>query len=254
MKIAIIIPAYQASETLPKVIASLPEELALGGGKAIIVNDGSPDETGEVADSLAEEHLHVVAVHNAERLGYGGALKKGFAHGYDLGCEIFPVVHSNGGEAPLIALALCVPIIEGKHEIVQGSVLKGRGVSTVEMPASHFYANRALAMFENLMFGTRMVEFHSGYMVYSRRLLDMVPYQQLQDNYAFDAEMILMAHLAGMACAEVPIPSRQEDGTSSLEPLPPGISLLKMMARYNLGYYRKILDQHTAANGTHGLN
>ena len=96
METAIIIPAYQASGTLPKVIASLPEELAEGGGRAIIVNDGSPDDTGEVADRLAEEHGHVVAVHNAESLGYGGAIKKGLAHGYDLGCDIFAVVHSNG--------------------------------------------------------------------------------------------------------------------------------------------------------------
>lgn len=256
MKIAIIIPTYKASETLPRVIASLPGELAQSGGKAIIVDDASPDDTGELAERMAEELEHVVVVRNEERSGYGGTIKNGLSHGHDLGFDIFPILHSNAADAPQIALALCAPIIEGKGEIVQGSSMKGRGVREVGMPASRYYTNRLLTTLENLVFSTRMAEFHSGYMVYSRRLLEMVPYQQLQDNYIFDAEMILMAHLAGLRCVEVPIPARREDDEiiSSLEPLPPGPSLLKMMARHTLGYYRGLLDKHTAATGTHGLS
>lgn len=121
------------------------------------------------------------------------------------------------------------------------------------MPASRYYANRILTTMENLTFGTSMAEFHSGYMVFSRKLLEAVPYQALQDNYNFDAEMIIMAHLAGYPCTEIPIPTRYDEETSSLDPIPYGMNVLKMMVRYTLGHYRKLLDDHTAATGRHGL-
>jgi glycosyltransferase involved in cell wall biosynthesis len=252
MKIAVIIPSYKAAETLPGVIDSLPAELAESGGKAIIINDASPDNTGEVAEELAKKHRHVIAVHHEQNRGYGGALKTGLSHAYDIGYEMFPVVHSDGQYAPHLALALCVPILEGTAEIVQGSRFKGGGAREGGMPASRYYANRALTTLENLTFGTRMAEFHSGYMVFSRRLLSEVPYKALQDNYNFDAEMIIMAHLAGHKCTEVPIPTRYDDETSSLDPIPYGMNVLKMMVRYTFGHYRQLLDEHTAAAETAG--
>lgn len=253
MKIAVVIPSYKAADTLPGVIDTLPEELAASGGKAIIVNDGSPDHTGEVAKELEAKHDHVIAVHHGKNRGYGGALKTGLAHGCEIGFDVFPIVHSDGQYAPHLALALCVPILEGKAEIVQGSRFKGGGAREGGMPASRYYANRILTSMENLTFGTKMAEFHSGYMVFSRQLLSEIPYQNLQDNYNFDAEMIVMAHLAGHRCAEVPIPTRYDDETSSLDPIPYGLNVLKMMVRYTFGHYRKLLDDHTAATGTHGL-
>jgi glycosyltransferase involved in cell wall biosynthesis len=253
MKIAVIIPSYKSAETLPGVIDSLPEELASTGGVAIIVNDASPDQTGEVAEKLAKKHRHVHVVHHEKNRGYGGALKTGLAHAYEMGCDVFPVVHSDGQYAPHLALALCVPILEGKAEIVQGSRFKGGGAREGGMPASRYYANRILTTMENLSFGTSMAEFHSGYMVFSRTLLEAVPYEKLQDNYNFDAEMIIMAHLAGYECTEIPIPTRYDDETSSLDPIPYGMNVLKMMGNYTLGHYRKLLDDHTAATGRHGL-
>ena len=249
MKIAVIIPAYKAAETLPGVIESLPVELPDCGGKVIIVNDGSPDNTGEVAEELEKQHLHVIAVHHEKNRGYGGALKTGLKHAYDMGYEVFPIVHSDGQYAPHLALALCVPILENKALIVQGSRLKGGGAREGGMPATFYYANRGLTIMENLTFGTKMAEFHSGYMVYSRQLLEEVPYQDLQDNYNFDAEMIVMAHIAGHRCAEIPIPTRYDDETSTLSPIPYGINVLKMMWRYTLGHYRELLDNHTAKVG-----
>jgi hypothetical protein len=90
-------------------------------------------------------------------------------------------------------------------------------------------------------------------MVFSRKLLNEIPYQELQNNYNFDAEMIVMAQLAGHRCTEIPIPTRYDDETSSLDPIPYGINVLKMMARHTLGHYQRLLDEHTANSGSHGL-
>ncbi len=245
-KIAVIIPSYKAAETLPDVIDSLPEELAKKGGKAIIVHDCSPDRTGEVADDLARRNDHVEVVHHEVNKGYGGALKTGLGRGYDLGFDIFPVVHADGQYAPHMALELCEPIAKGEAEIVQGSRMKGGGAREGGMPLSRYIPNRILTALENMTFGTDMAEFHSGYMVFSRRLLEEVPYQRLQNNYNFDAEMIIMAHLCGFKCVEIPIPTRYDDEVSSLNPIPYGLNVLRMMWRFTIGHYREILDDHTA--------
>ena len=75
----------------------------------------------------------------------------------------------------------------------------------------------------------------------------MVPFERLQDNYNFDAEMILLAHLRGIRCAESPIPTRYDDEVSSLSPIPYGLNVLKMMWRFTTGHYLQLLDEHDAA-------
>ena len=253
MRKAVVIPSYNAAETLPGVIETLPPELAKGGGKAIIVHDCSPDRTGEVADDLAKSHPHVEVVHHETNKGYGGALKSGLARGYELGFDIFPIVHSDGQYAPEMAMELCGPIERGETEIVQGSRMKGGGARESMPYWTRYLPNRVLTKMENFVFGTGVAEFHSGYMVFSRRLLEMVPYQKLQNNYNFDAEMMIMAHLSGIPIVEEPIPTRYDESTSSLRPIPYGLNVLRMMVRFDLGHYRKLLDDHTAATGQHHI-
>ncbi|MEM8952577.1 MAG: glycosyltransferase family 2 protein [Verrucomicrobiota bacterium] len=244
MRKAVIIPSYKAAATLPQVIDRLPDALAHAGGQAFIVNDCSPDETGTVADDLAAKFHHVTALHNPENRGYGGALKTGLRRALDEGFEIMIVVHADGQYAPELALKLAEPIERGDTEIVQGSRMIGGGAREGGMPLTRYLANRFLTGFENLVVGTQMDEFHSGYMVFSANLLRKVPFERLQNNYNFDAEMIIMAHLCGVRCAEIPIPTRYDDETSSLNPFPYGLNVLKMMWRHTLGDYRRLLDEH----------
>lgn len=245
MKRCVIIPSYKAAATLRGVIESLPSSIA-EQGQAIIVNDGSPDETGKVADQLAEEYPFVLAVHHPQNKGYGGALKTGLRKGLELDAEVFPIVHSDGQYAPHMAAVLCEPIEQGEAEIVQGSrMLGGARSGDNPMPLSRYLPNKILTTIENLGFGTNMAEFHSGYMVYSKQLLQEVPFEKLQDNFNFDAEMIVLAHRAGHKCKELPIPTRYDDETSSLDPIPYGINVLKMVGRELFGgHYRKLVKEH----------
>lgn len=248
MKRFVVIPAYKAAPTVASVIERLPEQLWSDGGQAVIVNDGSPDDTGKVIDELAKRHAgRVTAVHHERNRGYGGALKTGLAHAAEHGGEVMPVVHSDGQYAPELVLKLCQPIEAGLTEIVQGSRMRGGARSGEHpMPLSRYLPNRVLTCLENLTFGTSLAEFHSGYMVFSKRLLERVPFRAVQDNYNFDAEMILLAHLAGIRTIEVPIPTRYDGETSSLNPVPYGLNVLKMMWRYTTGHYLRLLDLHEA--------
>ena len=105
--------------------------------------------------------------------------------------------------------------------------MAGGGALRGGMPYARYIPNRILTYLENIVFGTHLAEFHSGYMLYSRNLLERIPFERLQDNYNFDAEMIVVAHLLGMECAEIPIPTRYDEEVSSLDPIPYGINVCK---------------------------
>jgi glycosyltransferase involved in cell wall biosynthesis len=242
MKKAIVIPSYRAEKTLSSVLKRIPAGF-WDNGIAIIVNDKSPDNTGEVAESLRNHWAGLHVVHHEVNKGYGGAQKTGLKRGLDLDASVFAVVHSDGQYAPEIVLDLMKPILEGKAEIVQGSRIAGGGALRGGMPYIRYIPNRVLTFLENLVFGTRMAEFHSGYMLYSRNLLERAPFEELQDNYNFDAEMIVVAHILGMECAQIPIPTCYDNDISSLDPIPYGINVLKMMARHLGGHYRNLAQR-----------
>ena len=243
MKKAIVIPSFRAEKTLASVLSRVPKEF-WQEGVAIIVNDKSPDKTGEVAESLKAQWPALHVIHHELNRGYGGAQKTGLKRGLELGADAFAIVHSDGQYAPEVVLDLMKPILEGKADIVQGSRMAGGGALRGGMPYSRYVPNRVLTFMENIVFGTRMAEFHSGYMLYSRILLERAPFEDLQNNYNFDAEMILLAHLLGMECAQIAIPTRYDKEVSSLDPIPYGINVLKMMARHLRGDYRKLLRRN----------
>jgi len=251
MNKAIVIPSYRAGKTLPSVLPRIPVSF-WDDGVAIIVNDGSPDNTGEVAETLKSQWPKLDVVHHEVNQGLGGAEKTGLRRGLDLGASVFAIVHSDGQYPPELVLDLMQPIIEGKAQIVQGSRMMGGGALSGGMPYSRYIPNRTLTFLENIVFGTRMAEFHSGYMLFSRQLLERVPFEQLQNNYNFDAEMILVAHLLGFECAQIPIPTRYDDEISSLDPIPYGINVLKMMGRHMAGHYRAIVAKGKGANSGPG--
>ncbi len=256
-KSAIVIPSYKAEKTLPGVLQRVPgafwkDDAAGREGVAIIVNDCSPDDTGGVAEQLKSQWPAVEIVHHAKNRGYGGAQKSGLSRGLELGADAFAVVHADGQYAPELVLDLLAPIHAGEARIVQGSRMLAGGALKGGMPLIRYIPNRALTFLENLVFRTKMADFHSGYMLYSRELLERVPFERLQNNYNFDAEMIIMAKLLGWDCAQLPIPTRYDGEISSLDPIPYGINVLKMMGRYMQGHYVGLLKEHSAAARSEG--
>lgn len=237
----IVMPAYRAGKVIGSAVSRIPAAFFDRGGLLIIIDDACPEDTGEVADRIASENPAVRVIHHSENRGYGGAQKSGLEEGLREGCRGFAVVHSDGQYAPERVMDLLEPILAGESDIVQGSRFLNGGALEGGMPFIRYWANRALTALENAVFGTRMAEFHSGYMLYSRTLLEAVPFRLLKDNFTFDAEMILLSHLAGYPCREIAIPTHYGDETSSLDPVPYGIEVLKVIGRHLTGHYKRLL-------------
>jgi len=245
----IVMPAFRAREVLQATVDRIPAEFVSRGGVLFIIDDACPEGTGIVADELAAKHPWIEVIHHEKNQGYGGAQKSGLREGLRRGCRGFAIVHADGQYAPELVLELLSPILTGSADLVQGSRVLAGGARAGGMPLTRYLANRALTSIENLAFGTRLAEFHSGYMLYSRRLLETLPFESLQNNFNFDAEIILLAHLAGYPCHELPIPTHYGDESSSLDPIPYGINVLKMIGRHWVGHYDRLLREAPRLSG-----
>jgi hypothetical protein len=132
------------------------------------------------------------------------------------------------------------PFDEDTADIVQGSRMLGGGALRGNMPLYKFVANKSLTAIENWAFGLRLAEYHSGYMLYSRKAMMAVPFQKLSDSFDFDLEMIVMAKVKGLRIREIAIPTIYADEVSHLRPVQYGMRVLKVVRDYKLGKYRAL--------------
>lgn len=238
MRTFVVIPAYNAAATLEGVLRRVPPEAHAGIARVLVVNDGSADATGEVARRLAAADPKVTVIDHPVNRGYAQAQKTGFTAALTAGAEIVVLLHADGQYAPEMLPALLRPLEEGRADVVQGSrMLDPRAALRGGMPLYKWLANRALSTLENRVYGMKLAEYHSGYMLYSARALRAIPFLKLSDTFHFDGEMLFMAHRKGLRIAEIPIPTHYGDEKSYLNPVTYGFDVLRIMYRYRTGKY-----------------
>ncbi len=235
----VVIPAYQAALTLEGVFRRLPAAVMPRLARIIVVDDGSRDQTWEVLSRLAAASPLVRPLRHAANRGYGGALKSLLEAALEERADGVAVLHADGQYAPESLPDLLAPLDVGEADLVQGSRLLGGGALAGGMPRYKYVANRALTWIENRAFGLRLAEYHSGYMAYARRFLEAVPWRGLSGSFDFDLEMIALARAHGFRIRETPIPTHYGDEVSHLRSIPYGLRVLRVVARYRMGAYRR---------------
>jgi glycosyltransferase involved in cell wall biosynthesis len=237
-KIFIVIPAYEAELTLAGVLERIPKDYVPRLAKVLIVVDGCKDGTERVArEAMQGFGAPVELIVKPKNEGYARAQKTGFREAMKQGADICVLLHADGQYAPEEMPRLLEPLIRGDADVVQGSRMLG-GALKGGMPLYKFIANIALSKLENLAYGMRMAEYHSGYMLYSRRALEAIPFERLSDTFHFDGEMLLMAHKRKLPIVELPIPTRyRREIQSHLKPIQYGFDVLKIIWRNAIGKY-----------------
>ncbi len=243
-KLIIAIPAYNASLTLDSVFGRVPREIAQRTAHYVVINDGSTDATVDTVCRLQGRFPNIELVQHPENRGYGAAAKTGLSRALELGADFVVWLHGDGQYAPESIPKLLVPLETNQADIVQGSRLKGGGALQGGMPFYKFIANKLLTSMENYVFNLRLAEYHSGYMLYRRKALQMIPFKDFTDRaFVFDQEMIVSASILGLCVIDVPIPTRYAGEKSHLRPIPYGIDVLKLMGRYMRGDYHRLVSR-----------
>jgi glycosyltransferase involved in cell wall biosynthesis len=239
--IFIVMPAYNAGKTIEEVFARIPSEAKQRIRRYVVVNDGSTDDTEGALGRLKTDYPDLVILRHEKNRGYGAAEKTLLSYAVKKGADLAILLHSDGQYSPEKIPDLLKPFDLDQADIVQGSRLLGKGALKGGMPLYKFIANKSLTFIENTAFGMKMAEYHSGYMLYSRKALLAIPFQRLSDSFDFDLEMLVMAKIKGLRIAELPIPTIYAGEVSHLNPVKYGFAVLAVVRKYLKGEYHKLL-------------
>jgi glycosyltransferase involved in cell wall biosynthesis len=233
----VLMPAYNAGGTIEKVFARIPPEARQRIRRYVVVNDGSTDDTVEALERLQREFSNLVVLTHSTNKGYGAGEKTLLRYALQEGADVGIVLHSDGQYSPEKIVDLLDPFDRNVADLVQGSRVLGGGALRGGMPFYKFIANKALTAVENWALGMNLAEYHSGYMLYARRTLEMIRFEKLSDSFDFDLEMIVMAHVKGLRIAEIPIPTIYAGEKSHLRPIRYGLNVLSVVWDYKRGKY-----------------
>jgi glycosyltransferase involved in cell wall biosynthesis len=226
-KVVVVMPAYNAARTLRMTYAALPRDKV---DLVILVDDGSSDETMAIAQQLGLE----IYVHD-RNYGYGANQKTCYREALRAGASIVAMVHPDYQYDPSLLPELIRPIEEGKADVVLGSRLLGGDPMAQGMPWWKYLANRFLTWLENLTFGLRLSEYHTGYRAFRREALESVNLAMNSDNFIFDQEIIAQLVAVRARIVEVPVPTRYFAAASSasfFQSSVYGLSILGLLLQY----------------------
>ncbi len=203
MHVIIILPTYNEAENLPKMVSallSLPLDLSI-----LVVDDHSPDGTGQLADELSNRHVGKVSVlHRAGKLGLRSAYIEGFRKAFDLGADVIVQMDADFSHAPSVLTEMAQQIASC-DEVVGSRYTKGGSVDE-RWPLwrkflssfGNFYARTILAF--------PLHDVTTGYRMWRREALQNMPLDRIRSNgYIFLVEMAYVAYLMGYKITEIPI-------------------------------------------------
>ena len=235
---AIFVPAYNAARTIGSVIERIPAELWPAVVAAIVIDDGSGDGTGDAVARLQARFPKVRLAAHPENRGYGAAVRTGLQLGRATGADYVVCLHADGQYPPEKLPAFIGHMAANGIDVLQGSRHLDGGARTGGMPAYKIIAGKVLTWMENRAFDLRMTDYHSGFLLYSRRAVETIPFDRLSHYFEFDLEVIACARARGLRVAELGIPTRYAGEESHLNPVRYGLRCLRVMLRYRMGRYR----------------
>ncbi|HEY5510861.1 MAG TPA: glycosyltransferase family 2 protein [Prolixibacteraceae bacterium] len=207
--ITVVLPAYNAEKTLEQTYREIPFDIV---DNVILVDDLSRDNTVEVARKLGIKHL----VTHSENKGYGGNQKSCYDKALELESDIVVMLHPDYQYTPLLIHSMSYLIANGVYEVVLGSRILGKGAIREGMPVYKYIANRLLTLFQNIVMGQKLSEYHTGYRAFSGNVLRKINYRINSDDFIFDNEMIAQIFYAGFEIAEITCPTKYFEEASSI--------------------------------------
>jgi dolichol-phosphate mannosyltransferase len=204
-KVLVVLPTYNEADNLPKMVAALLA-LAIPNLEILIIDDNSPDGTGQVADQLAKTHaaqLHVI--HRQGKLGLGTAYLTGFAWALERGADFIIQMDADFSHSPSYIPQLLAAI--DNYDVVVGSrYVSGGSIEEAWSAWRWFLSWWANSVWARLILGVRTKDATAGFKCWSRHALERIPLEQVNANgYVFQVEMCYLSEKLKLRIHEIPI-------------------------------------------------
>ena len=198
----VVIPTYNEAVNLANLV---PQILAQDSRlEVLVVDDGSPDGTGRIADELSHGSTRVHAMHRAEKLGLGTAYLAGFQWALERGYDFVFEMDADFSHDPAHLPEFLRAVVDA--DLVLGSRYLGGKVTVVNWPIGRLMLSYWANVYARWVTGLRIWDLTGGFKCFRRRVLEAVDLSKVHSNgYAFQIEMSVRAWRKGFKLAEVPI-------------------------------------------------
>jgi len=210
MRVAVVIPCYRVARHIEAVLGTLPPQV----DHILVVDDACPEGSGDIAARVADPRVTVLR-HPVNR-GVGAAVVTGYRRAIELGCDVVVKIDGDGQMDPAHLPRLIAPLAEGRADYAKGNRFRHfHALKT--MPAVRLIGNSALSFLVKAASGQwGVMDPTNGYTAIHRRALDEIDLDRLAERYFFESDVLIQLGIAGMAVADVAMPARYGDETSSL--------------------------------------
>ncbi|ARC57422.1 Undecaprenyl-phosphate mannosyltransferase [Frondihabitans sp. 762G35] len=207
----VIVPTYDEIENLPLIAGRLLR--AVPEAHLLVVDDGSPDGTGRLADEMARDDARVHVMHRTGKLGLGSAYVQGFAWGLERGYEILVEMDADGSHPPEALPRMIARVATGTDSpsLVIGSRWIPGG-TVVNWPTSRKILSRGGNLYARLALGLRIRDVTAGFRVYAADTVRAMDLDGIDSKgYCFQVDMTLRVLDGGGYVAEMPIEFRERE-------------------------------------------
>ncbi len=208
-KVIVVFPAYYAEKTLEQTVNDIPKDYV---DEMILVDDCSKDKTVEIAQSLG-----MIVHQHQQNKGYGGNQKTCYRLALERGADIIIMLHPDYQYDPKLIKYFVDYISDGYFDVMLGTRIRSRKEALAGgMPKYKYIANRLLSLFENIVSGQNLSEWHTGMRAYKREVLENIDFTSNSDDFVFDSQVLFQIVKKGYRIGEIPVPVRYMPEASSI--------------------------------------
>ena len=200
-RVVIVMPTYNERQNLEIIAGRIRDSVP--DADLLVVDDNSPDGTGDLADKLAEADPHVQVMHRTEKAGLGRAYVAGFAWALESGYDLIVEMDADGSHRPedlprLLATSTRADAVIGSRYVPGGTV--------VNWPKSREFLSKGANLYNRIMLGVQVKDATGGFRVYRAATLRKIDLNGIESaGYCFQIDMTLRVLQGGMTIKEVPI-------------------------------------------------
>ena len=200
-RVVMVVPTYNESDNIEWIVDRLRR--AQPGVDVLVVDDGSPDGTGEIADRLAAADPAISVVHRTEKAGLGAAYLHGFDVALRAGYDVIGEMDADGSHQPeqlqrLLDAARTADLVIGSRYVPGGSV--------VNWPARRLLLSRGGNLYVRLLLGLKVKDATAGFRLFRRETLEAIDLASvLSTGYVFQTDLAYRTASRGLTVVEVPI-------------------------------------------------
>ena len=231
----VVVPAYNAHSTILEVINQILEN---GFQNIIISDDCSPISISPIVSKFGNK---IIFIEQQKNLGYGGNQKFLYEYAIKNKYKYVVMIHGDLQYTPSLIPSLVTMLKYAKYDFVFGSRILGGNAIKNGMPIIRYVVNRILTLFQNIMTGYKLSEYHSGLRAYNLETLKKIKFNEFSNNFLFDNQMLLAIIKSKYKIGEVSCITKYDTNSSSISYEQSAIYALGVIKLTFMHFFKNVL-------------